>query len=169
VPVADAEQHPQGFGPEPSGDERENVQGRRVEPMRVVDDQQHGRLAGGLAEQVERSQSDHEELWGTPRGGRLGHSEGPQQRFRLNRGQTWDLVQHRSRQLVQPGEGQMALGLHAGRGEHGESRALRLARGPCKERGLADARSTADHERPACLRQSVDEGVESGELLGSAE
>lgn len=27
-------------------------------------------LAGVLAEQVDRSQSDHEELWGTPRGER---------------------------------------------------------------------------------------------------
>lgn len=48
-----------------------------------------------------------------------------------------------------------------------ERSAWRAAR--ARSADLSDARSTADHERPAGLRQSVDEGVESGALLGSAD
>ena len=88
-------------------------------------------------------------------------------RIALRSRKTLEPVEHRRQQLMQPGEGQLHLRLDAG-GTHDQ--AVRCLRDQViQQRGLADTRFAADHQRPALTpANSVGEPVKLVALAASA-
>ena len=146
-------------------DEREHLGARRVEPVRVLHDQQEGGRGGGLRHEIEHGQRDQEAIGR----GRVAHPERRQERRALGRRELRGAAEDRAQQLVQARERQVRLGLDAGRPQH-----LHLARGRAlghrgQQRGLADTRLAAHDERAASIAHPVDERREQCDLAITAE
>jgi hypothetical protein len=140
IPVTSGKEHRQWIGFEPARDEDECIRGRRVEPMRIVDDAEQWLLLAGRGQKAERAGADEEtaiQRWSEP--------ERAAQRCRLSLRDLVDEVDDRAEELVKTGERQLGLGLHSLRMEHAHVACpfLRIT----QERALADARFTAHHER----------------------
>jgi hypothetical protein len=139
-----------------SADETEDLGGRAVEPLGVVDDHEEGPALGHLREERQRGQAD-EETVRRPAGRQPEH--GPE-RVALRLGERVDGVHHRCAELVQAAERQLHLGLDTDRARDV----------PCvgsggdlgEQRGLADACLAPQHEHAAPPVECV--GQESAEL-----
>ena len=155
------------LGEEPAGDEAEDLRGRLVEPLRVVDDADERLLLGDLGEQRQRGEPDQE-----PVRARAGaQAEHRRERVALRGGQPVEVIEHRRAELMEAAVGQLHLRLDAdGRrdapagdtvGQVVQQRALadarlaRAGRGPGSDRRArrSRSRSSASHSarRPRSL------------------
>ncbi|HEV8153738.1 MAG TPA: hypothetical protein VGP78_12430 [Solirubrobacteraceae bacterium] len=140
---------------EPARCEDERVAGRAVEPMRVVGDAEDRPRVGRLREQAEHSQRDPEPVGDVV----VGQGERCPQRGGLRLGQRGQVVKRGARQLMQPGEGQLRLRLHARAAQHGHPVGARDGVG--HQGGLADARLAADHQHAAAtLARAVEQRLD---------
>ena len=101
--------------------------GRPVEPLRVVDDADERLLLGRLGQQAEHRQPDEEAIRRRRR--RSGRTP-CLQRVALRARQSLQPVEHRRAELMQAGEGELHLGLDAGRPGDPASRRACPAGGP---------------------------------------
>ena len=79
-----------------------------------------------------------------------------------------DVVQHRQHELVQPGEGQLCLGLKPGRAEDPHTVRFRVPDRGRQQDGFSDAGFTPHQQRRAALGNPVDQPFEPGQLLLAA-
>jgi hypothetical protein len=144
--------------------ERERLHGRAVQPLRVIDEAHERLVGGGLREQAEDGQADQE----VRRRLALVHAEDDRERVTLLAGQSLDPVGHRPAQLMQPGVGELHLGLDTRRAR---DRAPRCPLGKVVEqRCLADPRLAVQDEHGALARAHVGEQpVETFKLTATAE
>ena len=145
VPITDRDQQEDRVRLDPPGKERQHIGGRLIEPLSVVDQQQHGPLTSHVREQIERPHRDPE---------LLGHDivsepERSVERRVLKRRQRRHVSTHRTKQLMQTRIGQMRLGLHAGRGQQPHVAFVRRLCGLRQQSGLADPRLAAENQRLA--------------------
>ena len=144
--LADGEEHHDRLGQQAAGDEGQRLRGGPVEPLRVVD-QAHERLClGRVGEQAQDRQGHQEAI------GRTAHlqPERRAQRIALRERQPVGAVQQRRAQVMQAGEGELHLGLHARGPHHAAPRGL--AGDVVDQRCLADPRLAAQHQDRAGAR-----------------
>ena len=143
VSLARAEEDHDPLGVEPPRDEEESVGRARIEPVRIVDEAQHGPPVGELGQERQTGGEDEEALVGAA----LLKAQRAAESRRLRRGQPLDVIEGRPKQLMQPGERQLRLRLHTAGPQHLHVRGT-LAR-VLEQSRLADPRLAAQHERPA--------------------
>jgi hypothetical protein len=117
--LAGGEHDPDRLRQQAPHDEPEREGGGVIEPLRVVDDAQQ--LLGLLREQPEHREPDEEPVRRRARA----QAEHDLERLALRSGQLLEPVEHRRAQLVQPGERQLHLPLHADRPRDREVRRRR--------------------------------------------
>ncbi|MCV2488378.1 hypothetical protein OF117_03305 [Geodermatophilus sp. YIM 151500] len=160
--AADGEQDGDPLRRQPSRGEDQGVRGRRIGPLGVVHEADQASVAGRLAQQRQHSGGDEEPV--APSG--VGEPNRGARRGRLRGRERGDQVEHRPQQLVEGGEGQLRLGLDAGRAEHpqvgcGPRRAV-------QQRGLADAGVPHEDDRRARVRAHGPHHVVQEGALGLA-
>jgi hypothetical protein len=143
IVLARCDEHRNRIGLQTPRHEDERVGRRAVQPVRVVDHAQQRLRVRGRREQAEDGHRDDEAVL---------HAVGRQperapQRGGLHVRQLVGPLEDRPQQLVQPGEGQLGLGLHAGPGEHAHP--FRACHRMRQQRGLADSRVATQHEHTA--------------------
>ncbi len=145
------EQHGDAVRPEPSHCEPQRFERGLIDPLQVVDDTQHRPLLGRQREDAEQGSTDRE-----PRVRRGGlELQGAGQRRGLRRGEPGAQVEHRSAQLGQRGEREVASASSARHLEHGH--ALRTRDRIAQQRGLPDP-GLAAHDQ--CVAAALTGGVE---------
>jgi len=159
TPLAGAEENGDRLGQQPPGDEAQHLSRGLVQPLRVVDHAEQRAFLRHVRQQTEQGQADQE----TIRRGSGPHPEHRLERRSLCCGKRRQPLEQRRAQLMQGGERQLHLGLHADRAEHPHPgrRALRVP----QQRRLPDAGTAAHHQHPA--RTSANGGdhlVEGGAL-----
>ena len=112
--VAGGEHDGDPVGAQPPRGDQDRVRGGLVEPLRVVDDAQHGRVLGGLGQHRQGRQRHQERLH---RDVVLLAERGPQ-RAGLRSREPVEGAEHGTQQPVQRGERQRRLGLQALRAQH---------------------------------------------------
>ena len=140
--LADREHQADRVGDHPPGREPQGLRGSAIQPLMVIDDADQRLRRGHLREQAQHGQPDQEPVRRRP-GADPEH--GPQ-RIALRTGQVPGVIQHRPAQLMQPGEGQLHLRLHARRARHPAPLLGGLSGQVVEQDGLAHARLTADHQ-----------------------
>ena len=141
--LADGEHHRDPLGQQTPGDEREHQRGGLVEPLRVVDHADQRKRFGGLGQQAQDGHGHQEAI----RGSALLQAERDLQRGALGRRQRLQPVEQRRAQMMQAGERELHLGLHAHRPR--DATPGRLAGDVLQQRRLADTRLAAQHQRRA--------------------
>jgi hypothetical protein len=144
--------HRQRLAVQPPGDERERVQSRAIEPVRVIHDEQDRPGRGRrLTQELEGGESDSEGI----RLELLAGAEGDVQRPPLRGRQETGVSHDGEQQLVQPGEPELGLRLHS-RGAQGPAAGGldAVARG-AQQRGLADPGRAPQDQRSAARREAV--------------
>ncbi len=131
------------LGEQPPRDEPEHLPGRPVEPLVIVDQAQQRPRLGDVGQQRERGQADQEAVGRRPGG----EPQRDPQRVALRGRECVEAIQQRHAELMQPGERQLHLGLHAGHLDHAE--VVCLLDGVARQRGLADACVAPQHEDAA--------------------
>ena len=107
--VAGGEDNSDRFGQQSPGHEGEGLHGHLIEPLGVVDDAEQRLVGSGGGHQAQHGQPDQESI-----GSRSARTaERDIQRFALGFGQLIEVIDQRRAQLLQPGEGQFHVGLHA--------------------------------------------------------
>ena len=147
--LADREDHGDRLGLQTARDERQRLRRRTVEPLRVVDDAQQRPVPRRLGAQAEHCEADEESI-GWVAGA---EAEGGAQRFALGAGQRIKVVQQRRAELLQPGVGELHLGLGARRSDDVAPGCL--VHQILQQRGLADPGFPAQHEHRAPARTQV--------------
>jgi hypothetical protein len=153
-PARDEHRHPLGVQA-PDG-EGERLERPAVEPGRVVDHDQERLLIRDLGQQGEGRQPDEKAV-----GCRLLlHPERAAERRGLAARQPIDVAQHRSQQLMQPGEGELRFGLDARGQEHTRAGGPGAGDGRMQQGALAEP-GFAKHQqrrarRPASKQQRTD-------------
>ena len=160
--ITGAEQHGDGFGVQPAGSERQGLGRGLVQPLRIVDQAQQRLVRGHVGQQAQNGQADME----TIRRAAQPQAERDAESLALRDGQLVEAAQHPPAQLVQRREGQLHLRLDTLRPCHLE--VLRGIGRVTQQRGLADARLAAHHQRPAVPRPDVREQPVEGPALFSA-
>ena len=140
---AHRDDHPDRLGQQPARHERQRLRRGAVEPLGVVDQADQRLLAPDLGQQPEQRQADQEAIRRRARA----QAERGAQRVALGVGQRVEPVEHRRAQLLQRGERQPGLGLHA-RGARDAAIGRPLGH-VGQQRRLADPRLAAQHQRPA--------------------
>lgn len=158
-PLAGSGQQHDRLRLQPAGDEAQDMGGGRVQPVRVLGDQQHRCAFGCLGDHVQHRQGDEEQV----RCGPIGAAERRPQGFLLLRGDELDGRTDRIQQLLEPGVGQVCLALHPCGGQHAHARRGGVCGGVGQERGLPDAGRAPHRQGAAAL---VDIGDQAGEALG---
>ncbi len=151
--VAYREHHRDRLGEQPSGHELQCLKGDLVQPLRVVDQDEHRPRLRGPGEQREHGEADQEAVGRIP--GR--HAERHAQGLTLGFRQAVQLVEERRAQLVQARVGQLHVRLDALRPGHlrpGRPRGQIL-----QEHRLPDARLAADHQHPGLSLTQADQQV----------
>ncbi len=131
------------FGPQPTRHERQCLRRRAVKPLRVIDQAHHRPLRRRLSQQAEGGQPDQEPVRRRARA----HAERGPQRLQLRTRQHAQPVQQRRAQLMQPGERQLHLRLHARHPQHPAPG--RLPGQVLQQRRLAHPRLAVHHQHPA--------------------
>ena len=103
VAVTRSGQEDNRVGLDATRNERQYICCRGVDPVRVLDDQQHGGVAGDVRNEVERGHGNPEVL----RRHLARQSESSVERVALDRRQVDRTRAYRTQQLMQPGERQM--------------------------------------------------------------
>ena len=134
------------LGQQPPGDEAERLHRHLVEPLRVVDDAEQRLVVGGGGHQAQHGQPDQETVRGLPGAA----AERDVQRLALRFRQFIEVVHQRRAQLLQPGECELHVGLHAGHLHDAESRtpALRRSSSSAVLPTPASPRSTSTWQLP---------------------
>jgi hypothetical protein len=133
-------------GHQPAGDEGQRLGRGAVQPLGVVDDAHQRALVGHPGEQAQHGEPDEQAVRRRP----VAQAEGGGQRVALRRRQRCEPILERGAELLQAGERDLGLGLHA-RG----ARDVAVRRGldqVLQQRGLADARLAAQDEHLAASR-----------------
>ncbi len=152
-----------------AGHERERLCRGPVEPVRIVYDTDQRTLLGHPGQQAQHGQAHRETIRRRP----VSQVECRGERVALRTGQALDPFQERRAQLIQPGERESHLGLHArGTRDAASSRAVQQV---LQQRGLAHARLAAHHQDPALSRphrrheivQHAQLGAPAPELCGA--
>ncbi len=138
---------------EAAGGERQRARRRFVEPVEIVDDEQHRARRLCDAQQRHRRPIDGERH----RRGGMGEAERTTQRIALSLRERAKVLQHGTEQLLQPAERQLGLPVDPAAGEHEE--VARLQAGGAKEGGLATARFPDERERAPQPGASAREGA----------
>ena len=141
--VAHREHEPERLGPEPAGDEGERLRRGAVEPLRVVHHTQQRPVLCRVGEQAQDREADEEPIWSVA----AAQAERGAQRVALRAGKPVDPIHERGAQLLQPRERELHLRLDA-RGVR-DAASGRAPHEVLQQRALADARLTAQHQRPA--------------------
>ncbi len=159
--IAGARGHEQRdrLGLEAPRGEDERLGRRRVQPLGVVDAAQHRATVAGLGQQAQQAGGDEKAI--------LDAVEAEAQRAAQSRGlgggEAIDELQARAHELVHAGEGQLVLGLDADAAQH--RHVARAVGGVLEQRGLADPRLAAQHERGTALAAcALKERIEGGPL-----
>ena len=143
VVVAGREHDADGLGVEPAGGERQGVGRRRVEPVGIVDDAEHGRGLRSHGKEAQHRGADQEAVVT----GRRVEAERAAQGRRLAGGDLVQRVEQRPHKLVDARKCELGLGLHPGCAEHlhvpGLAGQLR------EQHGLPDSRVATEHEHTA--------------------
>ena len=135
------ERHP--FGEQTASYEAEGLCRCLIDPLRIVDDAYEGVLLGRLGEQGQGGEPDEEPVgWRT-----FAHAEHRRERASLRGGQALDEGEHGHTELMQPAIGDLHLGLDADRTRGAEP--LGVLGQIAEQRGLADARLTAEYDGSA--------------------
>ncbi len=158
---AGGEQQDDRLGLQPVRGEDERAQRGGVEPLRVVGHDQQRPVLGQPGEQREHGDPGEQRVRR-----RLGQPERAEQRLRLARGQGRHPVEHRPQQLVQPGEGQILLGLPAGDRQRPHRRRLNDLG---QQRGLTQPRITPQHVHAGGRRRWIDQVSQAGQLTVAAD
>ena len=106
----DGEDQGDRLGQQAPRDEAERLHRHLVEPLRVIDDTEQRLVVGGGGHQAQHRQPDQEAVRGRPDSA----AESDVQRLALWFGQLVEVVHQRRAQLLQPGECELHVGLHAG-------------------------------------------------------
>ncbi len=140
--VADREGHRNRLREKSPGHELQCLQGHLVQPLGVVDQDEHRPGLRGAGEQGEYGEADQEAV------GRIAdrRPERHSQRVALGLRQFLDAVQERRAHLVQARVGQLHVGLDTARPGHRHP--VRLCGRVLQKHRLADTRLAPDHENP---------------------
>ena len=141
--IAGREHQRDRVGGQPPRHEPERLLRGLVQPLLVVDQADQRLVSGHLGEQAEHGQPDQEPVRRRARG----QAERGPQRIALRHRDPVEVIQHRGAQLMQPGEGQLHLRLHAGRPRYPAS--ARPFGQVVQQHRLAHARVAAHHQHPA--------------------
>jgi hypothetical protein len=157
------EQEADGLGVDAAGREREHLARRRVEPLEVVDRDDHRRRAGERAQQVEQPERDRVRL------GRRTGGHGPQQRDLerqpLRRRQCGErLLLDPVDQVDERGEGELRLRAARTGREYPAPTCPRGRDRRLPQRRLADAGVALENEDGGAAAGSGDEPLDRGEL-----
>jgi hypothetical protein len=162
----DGEPHQCRLHLESARNEPEHHSRRSIEPLCVVDDEEHRPVRRDVGHEPQRGEADQIDVGdGFARNQGERHLEG----VPLKLGEPVEPVEERQQQLVQPGEGQARLGLHRSGPEHAHPLPTCPCRRRCQQGRLADTRVPANHERTAAAVNPVDEAREPRQLLLSAD
>ncbi len=142
--LARGEHHSDRVGVQAPGDERQDVGGLLVQPVRVVDHAEQRPRVGARGEQRQRGEADEEPV---RRQRVLLEAEDQPQRVALRDGQCFEAAQQRTQQLVQRRETELGLGLHAVDAHDVET--LGLGVRVVEQRRLPGPRVAAQHEHAA--------------------
>ena len=141
-PCGSNERHP--LCEESACDEREDLRGGSVEPMRVVDDPDERPVLRRLGEQRQRREPDEEPVGRSP----VVHPEDRLERVTLRERQPGEVIEQREAELVQAAVGELHLGLDP-RGPNVVGPGTFDVIGQVAEqRGLAHAGLATKHEHP---------------------
>jgi hypothetical protein len=151
-------------GHQAAGDERQRHRRSTVEPLRIVDHAQQRALLGHLGEQAQHRQRHEEPI----RGRAVAEAEHRLERPALRGRERREPVEHRAAQLMQAGERQLHLGLHAGDPLDGQVRCRGdevLQQGGLPDPGLAPE----DQGTAVALTHVADQGIEHDALVRAPE
>lgn len=131
------------FRSESASDEQEGIGRRRVEPLGVVDEAQHRSVFGELRKESQTGNADEESISTScvRQAQRAANGVG------LRWWKAFKEVEHRSRELMEPRERKVGLGLYTAGGE--DTHVGRLLTRILEQSGLADAWFSLDDERAA--------------------
>ena len=164
VRLADGDHHRHRFRQQPSRDEAEDQSRGVVQPLGVLHETEQRPLLGRGGQQAEHGESDQEPV----RDVTGCEAQGDVQRVLLRLRQRVELVEQRRAELMDPGERQLHLRLHARDLRHTESRGM--TRGVPEQRRLSDARLASDDQNGALtLARLREEPVEHFALAGPVE
>jgi hypothetical protein len=142
-------------GPQPAASEQKRFAGRRVEPLGVVDDAEHGRRFGSCREQAYGRRGGGEPVARR----RQPQGESARQHGGLRLGDAIEEVQERPQQIGEPGERQLGLGLErpgAQNGEPGRRRGDLVQEGGLPDPGIAVDDQRCAHAATGTVQQPVD-------------
>ena len=161
-----ADKHHQPLRVKAAAGERQRLQRAAVEPVSVVDDQEHRGTLGKIRQQGQQANPGQERVGGS----RVGvKTEGPKQRPCLPAGKARDAGQHRPQELMQPGEREPRLRLPAGDRQHPRSRRPGPLGRVCQQRGLAHAGLTDHQQHLAHWRGRINQSAQLSTLGSPAD
>ena len=108
--VAGREDHRDRLGQQAPRNEGKRLHRHLVEPLRVIDDAEQGLIVGGCGHQAQHRQPDQETVRRCPDAAAKGDVQCLALWFR----KFIKVIQQRCAQLLQSGEGELHVGLHAG-------------------------------------------------------
>ena len=142
---------------QPASDERQRTHAGVVEPLRVVDDQDHWASVRGVTHKLKGGKRDAKWI-------RLefsAHAERGVERSSLGFRQVFGQPDDGMQELVQSGEGELSLRFDANRGQDAAAPGADALSGALQQRRLADPRFAADDQRSAgVVGKPIDEFVE---------
>ena len=153
--VTHRQQEHDALAAEPAASEQERLARRRVEPLGVVHDGEHGRLLGSRREQADRRRGGREPVARR----RRSEGEGAGQRRGLRLGDAVEEGQERPQQIGEPGERQLGLGLErpgTQNGEPGRRRGDLVEEGGLPDPGIAVDDQRRAHAATGTVQQPVD-------------
>ena len=158
--IAGGEQQDDRLRLDAPGDERDDVAGRGVEPVSVLDDEQERRHCRSVGEELEDAERDQKCVGSRSRLDAERHPEGGA----LWRRQRLGPAQYGPEQLVEAGEGEPRLRLDRRRREDREPLARCVAARLGEKRRLADARLALQHQRGPAVADTIHESMDTSEL-----
>jgi hypothetical protein len=126
------EDQPHRLGVQTACDERQRLRKGPIEPLFVIDHADERPLLGSFGEQSKDGQAEQKAVRRRPDT----HAEGRSHRITLRGRKVLDTIEDRRHQLVQAGERQLHLRLHAGRTDNAAARRPRHE--VIEQRRLAD-------------------------------
>jgi hypothetical protein len=162
--VARSEEESSAVRLKPLGRKDQRVLGRRIQPLRIVDEDADRIRLGEGGQQAQGRGADREPIPLLPRA----DAERGTEHVRLMVGQLVERVAHRPAHLEQPGELQLRLRLHAQSPDDGH--VIRARGGVIEEGCLPDAGLAADHQRAGSAHPGpIEQLVEASALALTAD
>jgi hypothetical protein len=120
-----------------------------IQPLLVIDQADQRLLLGHVGEQAQNRQPEEKTIWRRP----VTNAERSPQRIALRHRQTFQVIQHRRQQLMQPGKRKLHLRLNTCGAHHPAAR--RLVDQVVQQGRLAHARLAAQYQCPALTRANI--------------